>query len=374
MKVLFVASVYRHFKAFHIPYIKWFQSRGFEVYAAANVEDILEREYLETLGVKCINISFERNPIKVKNFKAFRELRKLSHQIKFDIIHTHTPVASFLVRLAYAKNNETNIIYTAHGFHFYKGAPFINWLTFFQAEKLAVKWTNHIITINVEDYKNAKLLGYKTNQISYVHGVGIDPNIKTITSTKKSDLKKEFSIKENEIVISCVAELNNNKNQVFLLRNWKKIKENCPNAKLILIGKGTKQQDYVNFVQKNKLDDIVFAEYRNDVMDILQISHIITLLSKREGLGKSLLEGMICNLPCIATNTRGPKDLIQNGKNGYLIDLNDDKDLIDKFSLLLNNHKLRDEMGKESYQIASKYFLENVIKEYSEIYNMYIRG
>lgn len=372
MKILFIASVYRHFKAFHIPYMKWFQANGFEVYAAANSEDQTERDYLDSLGVKCIDIHFERSPLSVKNLKALKQLKQLKEKLTFNIIHTHTPVASFLVRLAYANDNKTKVIYTAHGFHFYKGAPLLNWSTFFFAEKIASKWTNHIITINSEDYQNAHLLGYRENQISYVHGVGINSSIKLIEPLTVSRLKKEFSIKDNQVVISCVAELNKNKNQIFLLKNWKKIKARCPNAKLLLIGTGKRYKYYFDYVQKNELDDVVFTGYRNDVLDILQISHIITLLSKREGLGKCLLEGMICKLPCIATNTRGPRDLINESINGYLIDLNDDDNLIKKFISLIKNTELRNEMGKESYNIAKSYFLENVVKEYDEIYNKYI--
>ncbi|MEB2298030.1 glycosyltransferase family 4 protein [Lysinibacillus xylanilyticus] len=372
MKVLFVASVFRHFKAFHIPYLNYFKSIGAEVYAAANKEDGEDREMLESLGINCIEIEFERNPLHLKNIKSLNQLIKLKESIEFDLIHTHTPMASFLLRYVYRNDKRTKIIYTAHGFHFYKGAPLINWIVYYNIEKVASRWTNHLITINNEDFQNANLLGYTQENTSYVHGVGIDSFYKVLDDEKKQNLMKELKIKNDDIIISYIAELNNNKNQMFLLENWNKIKQECKNAKLLLIGTGENLTFYKNYVIKNQLKDIEFTGFRNDVMDILQISHINILLSKREGLGKCLLEGMICRLPCIATNTRGPKDLIKDGVNGFLVDLSDGNKLIDSLVSLIKNETLRQKMGEESYKIAKEYFIENVIEEYKTIYQKYL--
>lgn len=374
MKVLFTASVYRHFTTFHIPYMKMFQSKGFEVYAAANSEDQIEKVELESLGIKCIDIPFSRNPLSLKNIIAYYKLKKLSKKFKFTLVHTHTPVASVLTRRVFKKIGGVKTIYTAHGFHFYKGASKINWLIYFNIEKIAAKWTDHLITINQEDFQNAKLLGYSENQVSYVHGVGIEPQVPKNDFNKEIALKKEFNIKDNDVIVSCVAELNFNKNQMFLLENWNEIKEKCPNAKLLLIGKGDQSDYYLNYTNTNHLEGVVFTGYRRDVLDILQISDIITLVSKREGLGKCLLEGMICKLPCIVTNTRGPRDLVTENVNGYLIELDDDKGLISKFVKLLNDKQLREDMGKESLKIVEYYHLEKVLIEYDEIYNKYIKG
>ncbi len=352
--------------------MKLFQKKGYVVYACANSSDQKEKKYLEQQGIVCIDISFERNPLSLKNVKAYKELKKLKENIHFDLIHTHTPVASFLTRKVYANTQDTSVIYTAHGFHFYKGASKLSWLLYFNLEKIAMKWTDHIITINKEDFANAKLLGYTDEQISYVHGVGVDSSYNRLNLTQRNSLKKELSIDENEIVVSYVAELNKNKNQMFLLQNWGEIKKAIPNAKLLFIGTGNSTDLYMNYVKKRGLQGIVFTGYRQDVMDILQITDIITLLSVREGLGKCLLEGMVVKLPCIVTDSRGPRDLVQDNFNGYIIQNNDQDDLVEKFIKLLKDESLREEMGNKSYELVQSYFLENVINEYDNIYGKYL--
>jgi len=348
--------------------MKYFQSIGAEVYAIANNEDQEQKKSLESMGIICLEVPFERNPIKLDNIRAYNELRKIKKSIHFDLIHTHTPVVSFLVRLAYRRNKNTKVIYTSHGFHFYKGAAKLNWLIFFSIEKLAVKWTDHIITINKEDFNNAKKLGFKEQSISYLHGVGVDRVNVPVPNFRKQQLINEFSIKENEIIITCVAELNHNKNQMFLLENWKLIKEQCSEAKLLIVGTGSEAENYKRYVDSRSLEDIVFLGFRDDVMDILHISHIITLLSKREGLGKCILEGMIVGLPCVVTNTRGPRDLVIDGINGYIVNLDDRQKLVERFVNLIKNEHLRSELGFESSKKVREYLLENVIEEYKDLY------
>ena len=152
-KVLFVASVNSHIIGFHTPYLKMFQERGYEVHVASYGDEKIE--YCD----KHHNIHFERFPFKLKNIKAYKELKKIIKDNKFEIIHCHTPTASVLTRLAARnarKKYNTKVIYTAHGFHFYKGAPAINWIIYYPIEKWLARYTDCLITINQEDYERAK--------------------------------------------------------------------------------------------------------------------------------------------------------------------------------------------------------------------------
>jgi len=370
MKVLFVASVYRHLTAFHVPYIQYFQSQGFEVWAAGT--GVPDKEKLEELQVKCIDVPFSRSPLSMQNIDAFKTLKNLFHNENFDLVHVHTPVAALLTRRAFKNNRYGKIIYTAHGFHFFEGAPKQNWLIYFMAEKIASKWTDHLITINEEDYKNAhKLL--PTEKISYVHGVGVENMSKSLTEDEKKLLKEQLGLSNESIVISCIAELNYNKNHQFLLRNWKLLKQENPQFELLLIGTGENENKLKDYVTKEQLLGIHFLRYRRDVPDLLQISDIVTLLSYREGLPKSIMEAMEASIPCVVTNTRGLRDLIKSNENGFVVNHEDDQALVTAFTVLAKEEPLRKQMGQKARQSVEPYLLDKVLQEYIAIYERLLK-
>jgi glycosyltransferase involved in cell wall biosynthesis len=365
MKVLFVASVYRHFTAFHLPYLNYFQNLGYEVWVAGSGQE--DKETLEKLNIKCIDIPFSRSPLSIRNIESYKLLKKLFNTEIFDLVHVHTPVAALLARMAFRKTMRGKIVYTAHGFHFFEGAPKKNWLIFYTAEKLAARWTDHLITINSEDYKNAqKLLPEK--KISFVHGVGVELGIESLSNNEKLQFKNSLGLADNSCVISYIAELNANKNHQFLLKNWKEIKQVNPTFELLIIGAGENEQQLKEYVINEQLTGIHFLGFRRDVPKILQITDVVTLLSYREGLPKSIMEAMSVGIPCVVTNTRGLRDLIISNENGLVIDHEDNKELVKAFCDL-NQEQLRIEMGIKGREMIKPFLLDNVIEEYKIIYN-----
>lgn len=367
MKVLFVASVYRHLVSFHIPYMQYFQKKGYEVYAIGNGDE--DRAILEQHNITCIDISFSRKPFSLDNLKAYKDLQQLFKAQSFELVHVHTPVAAFLTRAAYKQYKSGPIIYTAHGFHFFKGASVVNWLLYYPLEKLAAKWTDHLITMNEEDFVSAQKLLPK-EKVSVVHGVGVE------FSNASYDLKKltrELNIAPNTVIISYVAELNANKNQMYLLENWHEIKKRNSNAMLLIIGTGQLEKQYQQYVKNEQLQDTLFLGYRQDVATLLKISDIVALLSYREGLPKSTMEAMDMGLPNIVTNTRGLRDLIQHQKNGFIIPLNNGEVLIETFTKLIQDEFLRKSMGQCSKELVKPYLLKNVLPEYEAIYERLVR-
>lgn len=169
-------------------------------------------------------------------------------------------------------------------------------------------------------------------------------------------------------MISFVAELNLNKNHQFLLRNWNRLKKRCPQIALCIIGTGELAKQLERFVEAENLDDVYFLGYRRDVASLLQISDMVTLLSHREGLPKSIMEAMVEGLPCVVTNTRGLRDLISDGKNGYVVNHGDEEALVTAFEQLIESKELRRELGGQAKELVKPYLLENVLMEYIEIY------
>jgi glycosyltransferase EpsD len=364
-KILFVATVDNHIKAFHIPYIKMLKEIGNQVDVASNGDGNIP--YIDNKW----NISFQRNPIKKQNIKAYKDLIEVIETNKYDLIHCHTPVGSVLTRLAYRKlrDNNMKVIYTAHGFHFYKGAPLKNWLLYYPIEKWLSKYTDCLITINEEDYNIAKNKFY-AKDVRLVNGVGIDLNkFSPLLKEEKIKLRNEYGYSEKDFILFYAGELNNNKNQELLFKVVEKLKMKIPNIKLLLAGKGDKLKEYEEMVAKMGLEDkVIFLGYRKDIHKLLQISDVAVSSSKREGLPVNVMEAMATGLPLVVSNCRGNKDLVKNEVNGYVIDLNNVEDFADAIYSIYTDEILYKKFSEASLDLIRKYSLENVTKDMEKIY------
>lgn len=365
-KVLFVATITEHINIFHTPYLKMFKEKGYEVHVASRgKEDI-------PFCDNHFNIPFERNPLKAKNIKAYKQLKKIINKEKYEIIHCHTPVGGVLTRLAAKKSrkiNNTIVIYTAHGFHFYKGAPILNWLIYYPIEKICSRWTDCLITINKEDYYISKDK-FKAKQTKLVNGVGVEEKKfkSRLSKEQLSKIKEKFKLNDDDFILIQVGELNKNKNQIMSINAMRELVKERSNIHLLIVGQGTLEKYYIKKINKYGLNNnIHMLGYRKDIADLLKISNVLLSLSYREGLPVNVIEALISNKAVIATNCRGNRDLIENEINGFIIPLND-KNELNKRILEICDNKL--EFSNVNVQ---KYELDNVIKEHIEIYNDIIK-
>lgn len=361
-KVLFTATVDSHILHFHIPYLKLFKENGYEVHVATNGD-----EKIPYCDVKH-KISFERSPIKLNNLKAIKQLKKVIDKEKFDIIHCHTPMGSVVTRLAAkkARKNGTRVIYTAHGFHFYKGASLFNWLFFYPVEKYLSKYTDTLITINTEDYELAKSK-FHLNDIYYIPGVGVDKEKFSINLSEKEKhkLRESLGIKDSDFVIIYVAELNKNKNQKMAIEAIKDLVKKDDKIKLLLVGKDSYNGKYQEMVKELGIDkNVIFTGYRKDIPQLMKISDLAISTSLREGLPVNLIEAMMSCLPIVCTNCRGNRDIALENENTYLIDINDISSLEEKILKIKNGDFTKDYDLKN----AEKYFIENVKINMGNIY------
>ena len=375
-KVLFVATVYSHLASFHIPFMEMLQGMGYEVHAAA-CSSSGRREEVEKIGVTCWEIPFARSPYSPANLQAFLRLRDLLKEHHFDLIHVHTPVAAFLGRYLAKKTNQGSVLYTAHGFHFYEGAPLRHWLLYYSAEKLAVKWTDGLIVMNQEDFEAAqKRLGFREgHNLFFVHGVGvpvIDYSYVNRDVQRTPSVRSELGINSEDVVVACIGELNPNKNQSLLLDAWKRVTDKRSNVHLLIIGDGAYRQklERQNFEQNTR--NVHLLGYRNDVPYILQETDILAHVSKREGLPKVILEAMAASKPIVATGVRGNRDLIEHGRNGFLVPLGDVGELESALLRLIDNEELRKSFGLKSSEKIRDYSLDNVLLEMKEIYSRFL--
>lgn len=372
-KVLFVASVYTHLAAFHIPFMKLLQERGYEVNAAASSAEG-RKEDVEAAGVTCWEVPFARSPYSSANIQAYCQLRALLEEHYFDLIHVHTPVAAFLARYLAKVTAQGPVLYTAHGFHFYKGAPRHNWLIYYNAERLAARWTDGLIIMNGEDYVNAQRLGFEPEKnLFFVHGVGVELDRFFTPLVDAGGVRAALGINPSDVVVTYVAEFNENKNHAFLLKAWPKFAERSGHSHLLLVGTGEKMAALQRKVEQERTPRVHFLGYRKDVPQILRETDIVTLVSKREGLPRCVMEGMAAGKPVVATNVRGNRDLVEEGRTGLLVELGDVPGLATALQRLAADPALRASMGAAGREKIQDYSLEKVLAEMANIYGRYLK-
>lgn len=365
-KILFTSHT-ANFSKFNRPFMRWLKEQGFEVhYASAGEEKVLDCD-------KHFTVPFSRNPLKMTNLKAFRKLKEILEQEKYDIIHTHTPVGSVITRLAAktARRNGTRVIYTAHGFHFFKGAPLLNWLTYYPIEKLMTRYTDMLITINEEDYELAK--SKFNTDARYVAGVGIDQKKFDIALTLKEKiaLRTSLGLKRGDFVILYLAELSKRKNQLWLIQSLSALIKNNPDVHLLLAGQDSLGGQCQKLTKELALEDnIHFLGYRNDVAELLGITDLVVSSSLQEGLPVNIMEAIYMGLPIVAVDCRGSRDLVKDGLNGYIIGKDEDSRLADKVSYIKNDKSFRRQAVLQNKKIVDPYLLDKILPEMANFYKI----
>ncbi|WP_313432456.1 glycosyltransferase family 4 protein [Siminovitchia terrae] len=365
-KILFCATVDTHFSSFHLPYLQWFKQQGWEVHVAAAGNEILP--YVD----KKFNIPIGRSPFSRSNRGAYKELRSIIEENQYAIIHCHTPMGGVLSRLAARKSRRrgTKVIYTAHGFHFFKGAPLINWLIYYPIEKMLAHYTDYLITINIEDFTRAVKNRFKANMIEHVHGVGVNTDFYTpVKKIHKAKLREKYHYSDDAFLMFNAAEFNKNKNQKVLIKALALIKEQVPHARLLLAGEGPLFNECKHLSIELGVEKMVdFLGYRNDIQSLLNMSDIAVASSLREGLPVNVMEAMACSLPIIASDNRGHRELVVNDQNGWLFN-NNPVEFSEKITLLYKDKHLRSHFGKQGRKIIlEKYDLSKVMEEKKKIY------
>lgn len=372
-KVLILASVASMIDQFNIPNIKLLIEMGYEVHVACNFiegntcsDDRIRilKEKLFMMNVLIHQIDFNRNVMSFgNNIKAYRQVRQLAITNKYKFIHCHSPIGGVAGRLV-GKTTKTKVIYTAHGFHFYKDAPMINWLIYYPIEKWLSKYTDVLITINKEDNERA-LREFHAKKTVYINGVGVEVLPKT--NERKIEKKKEIDLPINSSMILSVGELNKNKNHEIIIKALSIIDN--PEVHYVICGKGNLELYLKKLASELGLSENVhFLGFREDIREIYCVTDIFAFPSFREGLSVSLMEAMAEGLPIVCSDIRGNRDLVIDSINGYLISSNSDILYAEKIAELLEDKEKREIFGEQNKNIIRKFSLEEVMKKTKLIY------
>jgi glycosyltransferase EpsD len=368
-KVLFVASIDKHILAFHLPYLKWFKDRGFTIdVASKGLEkiDYCDHKY---------NIPFERSPYSIGNYNAYKYLKEIVDSNCYDLIHCHTPMASVLTRIASidARKKDTKVLYTAHGFHFYNGAPKINWLLYYPVEWALSGFTDALITINAEDYSRVKKR-FRSKNNYLIPGIGIrEDRFHIVDESKKRKIREKLGIKENDFVLLYVAEFIPRKNHKFIIDCVTLIKDQIANICVLFAGQGILMDEMKSIVRKYGLNDKVkFLGWVNNIGEYIAITDVGVSSSYSEGLGLGLAEEMNYGIPVIATKERGHKELIDHGVNGFMYDIDNKDQFVGFVNELYADVEKRVTFGRNAKENVKKFNISNSLKCMQEIYEEWI--
>ncbi len=361
MRILYVTTISGTMGFFKKEFLH-LQKSGNTIDLACNCNDKYELDF-DTSNMKIYNIPFSRSPYSKSNIKAYKQLKRVVESSHYDIVHCHTPIAAVVTRLACRNIQDTRVIYTAHGFHFFKGAPFINWLIFFPLEWMCSFWTDCLITINTEDYALARKRMH-AKKIEYVPGVGIDTGKFSETNVSKENKCAELQIPHNSIILLSIGELNDNKNHETVIKAISGM-----NIYYLIAGIGDKKQQLEDISKEvGMVDRVKLLGFRRDIPELLAISDIFVFPSFREGLSVSLMETMASGKPAAVSRIRGNIDLIDD-QGGVLFDPHNIDDCRASIKKLL--HADLRKLGEHNKEKIKAFDSQNIIDRIDSIYQNY---
>lgn len=355
---------------FLVPHVQNLAEHGYEVEIACSevggrMNEVREKSKDYTRAIHTVRLV--RSPASLTNLKGYQDMKQVINTGKYDIIWTNEPVMGVVTRLAAraARKSGTKVLYMVHGFHFYKGAPLVNWMVYYPVEKLMASKADVITTVNREDYQMAKNL--HTGRVEYIHGIGIDTG-RLAPGGSRNDIRKELGLKKTDFIVLSVGELNENKNQHVIIKALSLLQDE--QIHYLLCGKGDQSDNLKMLAQKlNLQSNIHFLGYRKDVVDICSQADVFVMPSHREGLPVASLEAMYCGLPLITSNIRGLVDVMEEGVSGYLCDSDDIEAFAREIRKLKENPELRKEMAQRNKKEVIPFCIENTRREVLELIN-----
>lgn len=377
-KVLIVASV--------VSFIEWFNKEnveylrndlGCEVHIACNfdyMEDTDEertKNYLEKLrteGVILHNIHFARNPINKENAAAYRQLKQVIGNTRFDLIHCHTPAASMLTRVAAraARKNGTVVMYTCHGFHFHNAAPKKNWMIYYPVERFCSFFCDYIVTINQEDFKRAQT--FHARNVRYIPGVGVDIDRIKNTDIDKAAYKRSIGLPEDSVMLLSVGEMIERKNHEVIIRALGKLQNK--NIYFVICGKGPLKEFLKNLAKEQGIaDNVIFLGFRKDIPELCNTADISAFPSRIEGLGLAGIEAMAAGVPLVSSNVHGILDYVIDGETGYACNPEDVDGFAWAIDRLANDATLRSDMKDKCLMAVEPFEIKNALRTMWAIYD-----
>ncbi len=359
---------------FLLPWTLLLREMGYEVHIACNFEQgnnctdervAQFKSQLDALGIRYFQIDFDRNALKLHKYhKPLSQLEAILRAQPYEAIHCHSPIGGICGRIA-GKRAGIRVIYTAHGFHFFKGATPFHWLLFYPAERILSRWTDTLITINKEDYARAQK--FHAGQLYRIPGAGVELERYRHSGRSRTEVLGELGIPEDSVVFISIGELNHNKNHTVLLRALQRLHN--PKLHLIIAGTGKLAQALQEEAERRDIaSQVHIIGFRTDVPELLHASDVFCFPSKREGLGFTAIEAMAAGLPLITSDRHGILEYSVDGITGFTCHPEDAAGFADAMRTLAEDSVLRETMGQHNRRAAEEFALDRVLEQMRQIY------
>lgn len=366
-RLLLVANVSKeHIRKFHIPLIEQLKESGWSVDVACRLDEPVPE------ADNAFDLPCDRDPFRGSIFKSVKALKEVLRKNNYDVLLCNTIVGSIVARLSAVefRKKGLKVFYLCHGLHFFPGAPARRWVLGYPMEKLLASKTDMLITINSLDYDTARK-HLPIPVIKQIHGMGVDLSRfkeSVLWGEERMRYREKLRIAPEDLVLTYVAEIINNKNQIMLLDALELIRERIPATKLLLIGPVHDNGTLAKIVaERNLQNHVMLLGWRDDVPTLLHISDIYVASSKSEGLGLNLIEAMACDLPVVASRNRGHAETVDDGVNGFLVEVNDYKAMAEKVLLLHEDQELRQAVIRQAHEDIAKFEKEATLAELCEL-------
>ncbi len=374
-KVLFVANIFGHFRAFHLPYIKWLSEQGYEVHCAANgvVGDI-------PYCTKFYQIPIQRTIFKWKNVDAYSELKRIIESELYDLMHCHTAMGSIIARLSaikFRKKNGLKVLYTAHEFHFYKNGSLLNWLIFYPIEVIMSFFTDAIITINAEDFNTLSSPAFRCKLKYRINSVGIDlkpfEEFYKEHGSNKINIRESLGYTQEQFILIYVGEHTQRKNHKFIIDAVPHLIEDIPDLKVIFTSRGVLWDANSNYIKQLQLEKYIdMVGFVNNLKEYMLIADVGISSSKGEGFGMNLLEEMFFKIPVVGSENKGHNEFIIHGETGFKFKQESRNEFVQYILDLYKNPDLRERIGINGREYIERFKIDNSVKAMAEIYSHFL--
>lgn len=360
-KVLIIATIGGFLPVSEINNAKLLLEMGYEVHYAANMTNRIyefEEQKLVDMGIVIHQVDFSKNPFRfIQLGKCVKKVRHIIEEEQINMVHCHTPVGGVVGRLAahLAKKQQPYVIYTAHGFHFYKGAPILNWILYYPVEYLLSRLTDCLVTINKEDYERAKKMRCK--KCVQIPGVGI--NLERFRTDKRNE--------NDKFRIISIGELNKNKNHSTVIKAIKKL--NDEDIIYEIYGNGSGKEALEKLIRSCGLESQVFLKgFAIDIEKPLRESDCCVFPSFREGLGLASLEAMACGVPLIVADNRGTREYAQHEVNCLVCEPDNVEQFAEAINYIKNDPMLVKHLVSHAYETVKIFSVEKSTEIMRDVY------
>ena len=371
-KILIITTVSGFLAQFELKNVSILKNMGCEIHYASNFEfpayDVPCD--FQAIGIHIHSISICKSPFSVwQNLKAYYEIREIVREEHITMIHCHNPMGGVLGRMVgIGMKNRPWVIYTAHGFHFYKGAPVKNWILYYTCERMLAHYTDCLITINHEDYEYAKCFRLSNRGfLTYIPGVGLD--FEKLQQSSQGLTRKELGIPEDVLFILAVGEINQNKNHIAILEAMKELQDDSIYFGICGTGNLTYCKKLQDTASEYGLDEqFRLFGYKKNIFDFLQNADVFVFPSYREGFGMAALEAMAAGLPVISANNRGTREFMVDGYTGLMVEPDDYIGFAEAI-FKMKDPVIRTRMGENCKKQAKKFSIKRTEMYMKDIYD-----